>query len=75
MNAYATITILVTVGAALIGLVDFLRSGGPLRQLSHRGGGFWFEHPGDLPIEQRPSEDAIDAPIPRRPLRGRLDVS
>jgi len=74
MNAYATITILVTVGAAVIGLVDSLRSGGPLSQLSRRDGGFWFEHPDDLPIEQRPSEDAIDAPIPRRPLRGRIEV-
>lgn len=75
MNAYATITILVTVGAAAIGLVDYLRSGGPFRQLSQRGGAFWFEHPDDLPIEERPSEDAIDAPIPRRPLRGRSDAS
>jgi|GEM_PF-4216958 len=72
MHGYETITILVTVGAALVGLVDYLRSGGPLAELSRRGG-LWFEHVEDRPIDQRPSEDAPDPPLPRRPLRGRVD--
>jgi hypothetical protein len=73
MNVYETVTILVTVGTAVVGLVDHLRSGGPLTQLG-RQGAWWFEHPADRPISERPSEDQIDAPIPRRPLRGRLSV-
>lgn len=71
MNAYETVTIIVTAGAVLIGVVDYLRSGGPIAQLG-RYGTLWFDHIGDLPIEQRPSEDERDAPIPRRALRGRL---
>ena len=36
-----------------------------------RSGGTWFDHADDLPVEQRPSDDERDAPIPKRPLRGR----
>jgi hypothetical protein len=70
MYAYETVTLLVVAGTVAVGLVDYLRSGGPLRQLG-RQGGFWFEHAEDRAIDQRPSEDVVDAPIPRRPLRGR----
>ena len=72
MNAYETVTILVTVGAAVVGLVDYLRSGGPFTSTG-RNGTFWFDHAGDQPIEQRPSEDEVDLPLPRRPLRGRVE--
>jgi hypothetical protein len=72
MNVYETVTILVTGGTALVGAIDYLRSGGPLVQLG-RHGTLWFEHLADRSIEERPSEDEIDLPIPRRPLRGRLD--
>jgi hypothetical protein len=67
VNALETVTILVVVGAVLLGLIDYLRSGGALDQLG-RDGTVWFDHIADLPIEQRPSEDERDAPIPRRPL-------
>jgi hypothetical protein len=74
MSSYETLTILVTVGAAVVGLVDYLRSGGPLAQLAHREGRLWFDHADERPLEERPSEDEPDAPIPRRPLRGRIDL-
>lgn len=72
MNAYETVTILVTVGTAVGGLVDYVRSGGPLTQLG-RQDALWFEHPADRPFSERPAEDH-DAPIPRRPLRGRVSA-
>lgn len=72
VNAYETITILVTGGTAFVGAIDYLRFGGPMIQLG-RQGALWFEHVADRPIDERPSEDDIDLPIPRRPLRGRLD--
>ncbi len=71
MNAYETVTILVVVGTSLVGLVDYLRGGGPLTQLG-RVGTLWFDHIADAAISDRPSEDKVDAPIPRRPLRGRI---
>ena len=72
MNAYETLTIVVTAGVAAIGLVDYLRSGGGFAS-DGRSGTLWFDHTNDRPIEDLPSEDAVDLPIPRRPLRGRLD--
>lgn len=71
MDGFETVTILVTLGALAVGVLDFLRSGGPLAGLG-RQGTLWFEHSDDRAIDQRPSEDALDAPLPRRPLRGRI---
>lgn len=71
MDAYETVTILVVAGAILVGVIDYFRAGGPLTQLG-RQGTLWFDHLADWPITDRPSEDDIDAPIPRRPLRGRM---
>jgi hypothetical protein len=70
MNTFETVTILVTAGAAVIALVDYVRHGGPLSRLG-RDGVVWFDHLADVPLDERPSEDALDAPIPRRPLVGR----
>ena len=36
-----------------------------------RQGGFWFEHEEDREVDERPSEDVRDAPLPHRPLRAR----
>lgn len=72
MNAFETVTILVTVGAAVVGVWMYLRSGGPLAQLG-RQGMLWFDHITDRPLSEAPSEDEVDLPIPRRPLRGRSD--
>ena len=73
MNALQTVTILVVAGTAIVGLIDYLLRGGPLSRLGRLGrdGAVWFDHLADLPIDRRPSEDELDAPIPRRPLSGR----
>lgn len=70
VNALETLIVLVVAGTALVGLFDYLRHGWPLKRLG-RDGQMWFDHLADLPLEQRPSEDELDAPIPRRPLYGR----
>jgi hypothetical protein len=31
----------------------------------------WFDHQEDHAIDERPVEDAVDSPIPHRPLRAR----
>jgi hypothetical protein len=36
-----------------------------------RQGAFWFEHPEDRVLEERPDDDATDAALPPRPLRAR----
>jgi hypothetical protein len=72
MYAFETVTIVATAGAAAVGLWGYLRGGGPLAQLG-RQGTLWFEHVTDRPLADAPSEDSVDLPIPRRPLRGRLD--
>jgi hypothetical protein len=72
MAGFETVTIVVTVGSAVVGVLSYLRSGGPLAQLG-RQGTLWFDHVMDRPLSEAPSEDEADPPIPRRPLRGRLD--
>ena len=71
MYGFETVTIITTIGAALVGTVGYMRSGGPLAQLG-RYGTLWFDHASDRPLAEAPSEDDADLPIPRRPLRGRL---
>jgi hypothetical protein len=72
MYGFEVVTILGTAGAVVAGAVAYLRSGGPLAQLG-RQGTLWFDHASDRPLDELPSEDALDAPIPRPPLRGRAD--
>jgi hypothetical protein len=72
MNAFEVVTIVTTAGAALLGTWSYLRGGGPLAELG-RHGTLWFEHLTDRPLAETPSEDQMDLPIPRRPLRGRAD--
>jgi hypothetical protein len=70
MNAFEVVTFVVAVLALAIAVLLYLRLQGVLSQLGRRGGN-WFDHAGDMPLEEQPSEDAVDAPIPKRPLRGR----
>ena len=72
MYGFETVTIITTIGAAVAGTVAYIRSGGPLAQLG-RNGTYWFDHTADQALADVPSEDDVDLPIPRRPLRGRLD--
>lgn len=72
MSGFETVTIVATVGAAVAGTWAYLRGGGPLAELG-RQGALWFEHVTDRPLAEAPSDDQVDLPIPRRPLRGRVD--
>ena len=70
MNLFETITIVVTAGGIVLAATPWFR---PSRVLSSMGrlGPLWFDHNDDQDLAFRPSEDANDAPIPRKPLRGR----
>ncbi|MDQ6745214.1 MAG: hypothetical protein M3Z27_04245 [Actinomycetota bacterium] len=70
MNAFETIILIVTVAAVVLALSAVFGPGRSLQDIG-RSGSLWFDHQDDLPLDQRPSEDERDAPIPRRPLRGR----
>jgi hypothetical protein len=72
MYGFEAVTIVATIGAAGVGAWGYLRGGGPLASLG-RQGTLWFEHVTDRPLADVPSDDDVDLPIPRRPLRGRLD--
>lgn len=71
MSGYEVLIFVLAVLVAVVGAAAYLRSGGAFAELG-RQGGLWFEHPDEREISDRPSEDEIDAPIPRRPLRGRM---
>ena len=71
MYALEAVTIIVTVGAVLVALTPPFRFGRAFGEFG-RQGGMWFERGEDRPVEERPSEDAIDPPLPRRPLRARF---
>jgi hypothetical protein len=70
MSAFEVVTFVVAVAAILLAVFSYLRLNRALSDLGRRGSN-WFDHEEDLPIEDRPSEDDRDAPIPKRPLRGR----
>jgi hypothetical protein len=70
MTTFAIITFIVCGAGIALSLTPYFRVMTVLQELG-RQGLTWFEHPQDRPVEQRPSEDAVDAPIPRRPLRAR----
>jgi hypothetical protein len=56
----------VAVIAAVLAAVGVLRP--PARA---RRGATWIDHPDEVPIEERPSEDATDEPIPHLVPRAR----
>ena len=68
MSAFEVVTVVVCVAALAIAATSYFRGG--LNDLG-RYGRTWFDHREDIPEADRPSEDERDAPIPRRPLRGR----
>ena len=70
MNLFETITIVVTLGGIVLAATPWFRPGRVLASMG-RLGPFWFDHNDDQDLAIQPSEDAKDAPIPRRPLRGR----
>jgi hypothetical protein len=69
-STFEIVTIAVCGVAAAISLLSYFRPGRALDELG-RTGVMWFEHSDERPLADRPSEDALDAQIPRRPLRAR----
>lgn len=69
MNTFEAVTLGVTAGAIALAATPYLRPSRVIQQLG-RQGAMWFEHVEDREVDQRPSEDERDAPLPRRPLRG-----
>ena len=72
MIVFEVVTIGVAAVGAAVGGIVYLRGPGSLEHLGRQGQS-WFEHPSDRAVSERPSEDDPDAPLPRRPLRGRPD--
>lgn len=70
MNPLEIVTVAVTFLSLAVCLTRYFRPGRALADLGHQGS-TWFAHQEDLAIDQRPIEDANDAPIPHRPLRAR----
>jgi hypothetical protein len=70
VSAFEVVTIAVSAVAIALSLTSYFRVSRVLDRLG-RGGQAWFDHAGDADIASRPSEDDRDAPIPKRPLRGR----
>lgn len=72
MSAFEVVIFLVAVAALIIALISYFRLRSVLSEFGRRGG-MWFDHADDMPVQEKPLEDEVDAPIPRRPLRGRPD--
>jgi hypothetical protein len=72
MSTFALVTIVVCCGSAVIAAYLFSRTGAVLDGLG-RGGWLWMDHEQDLPLEDQPSEDDPDLPLPKRALRGRFE--
>jgi hypothetical protein len=67
---FEVVTIIVSAIATALALASYFRTGRIVRNLG-RYGGTWFEHAEDREVSRRPSEDDVDEPLPRRPLRPR----
>jgi hypothetical protein len=73
VKAFEVVLVVVVVLSVFVAALPSFRIGRALNELG-RQGYTWFETPSDRAIEAQPSEDARDAPIPRRPLRGRITI-
>jgi hypothetical protein len=71
MTPLELIILLVAAFGAAVAFVGYFRAS--TRGIEHIGrqGQAWFDRAEDRPIAERPNEDDRDAPLPRRPLRGR----
>ena len=72
MNAFEIVTLAVSAIAIALSATSYFRISRVLDRLG-RSGQAWFDHADDASVADRPSEDSRDAPIPKRPLRGRPD--
>jgi hypothetical protein len=69
MNAFELVLIVIGVIALAIATRAHFRSGGAARHLGRSPES--FAHPEDEPVSEWASEDGRDAPLPKRPMRGR----
>jgi hypothetical protein len=69
MSAFEIVTITVSVVAIALAATTYFRVSRVLQELG-KGGMSWYRG-SDADIENAPNEDERDAPIPKRPLRGR----
>ncbi|MDQ6606455.1 MAG: hypothetical protein M3Z06_07915, partial [Actinomycetota bacterium] len=64
------VTIVVGIVGIVVAATPYFRPSRVLDGLG-RQGQIWFESPAERGLDVQPSEDAVDDPIPRRPLRAR----
>jgi hypothetical protein len=70
VNPLEIVTIVVGIGGIVVAATPYFRPGRTLDDLG-RQGQMWFETPAERGLDVQPSEDAVDAPLPHRPLRSR----
>jgi hypothetical protein len=70
MSTFAVVVIIVGAVGILLACTRFFRSKRAADQLGATGGN-WFENPDERLLQDRPSEDTRDEPLPQRPVRGR----
>jgi hypothetical protein len=70
VTTFEVVLIVVAVLGIGLALTPWFRPSRVMERIGRRGT-TWFDHPGDLPVDERPPDDERDAPIPVRPLRGR----
>jgi hypothetical protein len=70
MSTFEVVVIVVAVVGILLALTPQFGLGRLTRRIG-RSGQAWIDDPDERPVEKRAGEDDRDAPIPRRPLRGR----
>jgi hypothetical protein len=69
MSAFEVVLIIVAVLGIAAACTGYFRSQNVVRELGESPRS--FAHPEDRPVNERPSEDARDEPLPKRPVRGR----
>ncbi len=69
MSAFEVVLVVVAVLAILVACTRYFRTRNVASELG--GSPQSFAHPEDGPVDDHPSEDERDQPLPRRPLRGR----
>jgi hypothetical protein len=70
MSTFEIVTFVVAFLGIALCFTSYFRPGRALADLGHQGS-VWFDHQEDHEIDDRPIEDAVDSPIPHRPLRAR----
>jgi hypothetical protein len=70
MSTFEIVTFAVTFLGIALCFTRYFSPNRALAELGHQGT-VWFDHQEDAEIADRPADDAVDSPIPHRPLRAR----